>query len=79
MVRHSPVPKASNETIYAGATFAQNDNYWQIVPDIENVERRHHPYNDAVFDALLSGELDMAMGIGVVNVFVVLYHFPITR
>jgi nickel transport system substrate-binding protein len=54
----------SDETIDASVTFARNDDYWGIVPDIENVELRYYPDNDAVFDALLSGELDMAMGIG---------------
>lgn len=52
------------DTIDARVTFARNEDHWDIVPDIETLELRYYPDNDAVYNALLSGELDMAMGIG---------------
>lgn len=53
-----------DDAIDAAVTFARNDDYWGVVPDIEHIELRYYPDNDAVYDALLSGDLDMAMGIG---------------
>lgn len=53
-----------DETIDAKVMFSRNENYWGTVADIEFVELRYYPDNNAVYDALMSGDLDMAMGIG---------------
>jgi nickel transport system substrate-binding protein len=61
-ISREPLP--GDETIDAKVTFSRNENYWGTVPDIEFLELRYYPDNKAVYDALLSGDLDMAMGIG---------------
>jgi nickel transport system substrate-binding protein len=44
--------------------FAANKNYWGIVPEIEFVELKTFADTQKVEDALLVGDLDMALGIG---------------
>mmetsp|Transcript_29826 Transcript_29826/g.43410 ORF Transcript_29826/g.43410 Transcript_29826/m.43410 type:complete len:594 (-) Transcript_29826:135-1916(-) len=44
--------------------FARHDDYWGPKPEIELVELKAYEDTDAVEAALLSGELDMALGIG---------------
>lgn len=44
--------------------FAANRNYWGIVPDIDFVTLKNFANPQAVEDALLAGDLDMALGIG---------------
>jgi len=44
--------------------FAANQDYWGVVPDIEFLELKNFPDTQTVEDALLAGDLDMALGIG---------------
>ncbi|KAL3927422.1 MAG: hypothetical protein SGBAC_013094 [Bacillariaceae sp.] len=48
----------------ASVIFARHDDYWGPVPEIEFMELKTYSDTQAVEDALLSGDLDMALGIG---------------
>ena len=47
--------------------FARNDAYWGEMTGIENLRIVHHEDIDTVYDSLLDGSLDMALGIGTLN------------
>jgi ABC-type transport system substrate-binding protein len=64
-----PFKYVSRESSDDGTTddsvlFARNDEYWGAKPEIEFVELKAFPDTESVEAALLSGELDMALGIG---------------
>ena len=44
--------------------FARHGDYWGGVPDIEFLHLKYYETTDDVEAALLSGDLDMALGIG---------------
>eukprot|EP00961_Rhodomonas_salina_P300497 3939836-Rhodomonas_salina.3 len=46
------------------AVFARHDDYWGSVPDIETIHLKYYDNTDDVMKDLLSGDLDMALGIG---------------
>lgn len=54
----------AGETVDSIVRFERFEEYWGTVPEIENVEVRHYEDTDAVKDDLISGELDMALGLG---------------
>lgn len=44
--------------------FLRHDDYWGVKPDIEELELQNFKTTDDVEKALLSGDLDMALGLG---------------
>lgn len=46
------------------AIFARHDGYWGAKPEIEFLHIKHYESTDDVMTDLLSGDLDMALGIG---------------
>jgi len=46
------------------AVFARHDAYWGAVPEIENLHLKYYENTDDVMADLLTGDLDMALGIG---------------
>lgn len=63
-----PFKFVSRETNAEGedetALFARHEEYWGVVPDIEFLELKKFDSTDDVREALLSQELDMALGLG---------------
>lgn len=62
-----PFKLAKKETNADGideAVFARHGDYWGGVPDIEFLHLKYYETTDDVEAALLSGDLDMALGIG---------------
>ena len=55
---------SADGTIDIKAVFARHDEYWGPKPEIENVLVEYYETQEDVETALLSGELDMALGIG---------------
>ena len=54
----------SEESIDETVVFARHDQYWGTVPDIEELIVKYYATNDEVFESLLDGTLDMALGTG---------------
>eukprot|EP00980_Cylindrotheca_fusiformis_P016759 scaffold5048_cov121-Cylindrotheca_fusiformis.AAC.10 len=63
-----PLKYVSRETLEDGTdakvTFARNDDYWGQVPGFETLELIQYDSTDAIEDALMSGDLDMTLGLG---------------
>lgn len=55
---------AGDETTDAKVVFARNEDYWGTIPEIEFLEVQYFENNNQVEAALLSGKLDMALGVG---------------
>lgn len=55
---------SGDESTDAKVIFARNEEYWGTVPDIEFLEVRYYEDSEKVEAALLTGELDMALGVG---------------
>lgn len=56
--------ETNSDGVDVEAVFARHDAHWGSVPDIEFLHLKYYATTDAVKSALLSGELDMALGIG---------------
>jgi ABC-type transport system substrate-binding protein len=56
--------ESTDESTDQSVLFARHDDYWGTVPEIEFLEIKHFDSTDEVEAALLSGDLDMALGIG---------------
>lgn len=56
--------KTNVDGIDIAAVFARHDQHWRNVPDIEFLELKYYANTNAVKADLLSGNLDMALGIG---------------
>ncbi len=54
----------SNEEIDETVFFAAHTEYWGRVPEIETLVIKHYESSDDVYEALMSGELDMTLGTG---------------
>jgi nickel transport system substrate-binding protein len=49
------------------SVFASHDEYWGVVPDIDFLHLQYYENTEDVESDLLSGDLDMALGIGPLN------------
>ena len=58
------VKQTTEDGIDTMAIFARHDDYWGGAPQIEFLHLKYYASNEDVNSALLSGELDMALGIG---------------
>lgn len=56
--------ETNDDGIDVKTVFARHEDYWDIVPDIEFLHLKYYENTDDVEADLLSGELDMALGIG---------------
>jgi ABC-type transport system substrate-binding protein len=54
----------NSEGVDTEAVFARHDEYWGATPEIEFLHLKYYETTDAVMSDLLSGDLDMALGIG---------------
>jgi ABC-type transport system substrate-binding protein len=54
----------NSEGVDTEAIFARHDDYWGAIPEIEFLHLKYYETTDAVMSDLLSGDLDMALGIG---------------
>lgn len=58
------VEKKSNNGIDEEVTFAYHEDYWGTAPEIKEVKVKYYEKTSAVKADLISGKLDMALGIG---------------
>lgn len=62
LVRRTPKP--DDDTIDETVLFETFEDYWGTKPGVDFVEVRYYETHDQVRDALISGDLDMALGVG---------------
>lgn len=55
---------SADGSIDTKVVFARHDDYWGVVPGIEFLELKHYESTEAVETDLLTGKLDMALGVG---------------
>ena len=58
---------SGQDTLDNEVIFVRNTNYWDGVPDIEKLVIKRYETSEAVKEALLSGELDIVWGAGVLT------------